>query len=162
MDDEASEHEVDGEVYVGYPGGVDSRHADRVVRTSALPQDDLDCIVCSSTDRGVRHHSAVAGGQELSVGEYDAEEGLGEQRGAVEAFGAEETQAECVRGGGEGDVDVVEVDVVERKPMGWRTSAGWPSARMAARVSSTVGPIQGPPATPWLWKAKNHFFKLGS
>ena len=96
-----------------------------VVRTPALPQDDLDCIVCSSTDRGVRHHSAIAGGQELSVGEDDAEEGFGQQRGAVEAFGAEEAEAEGARGGGEGDVDVVEdLDVVREEADGLEDECG--------------------------------------
>ena len=45
--------------------------------------------------------------------------------------------------------------------MGCRTTAVWPSEAMALSVSSTVGPIQGPPATPWLWKAKNHLSRVG-
>ena len=41
------------------------------------------------------------------------EEGLGEERGVVEALGAVEAEAERAGGGGEGDVDVVEnLDVV--------------------------------------------------
>src|SRR5277367_6224298 len=35
-------------------------------------------------------------------------------------------------------------------------TALWPCSLIAVRVSSTVGPIHGPPDCPWLWKAKNH------
>ena len=53
------------------------------------------------------------------------EEGLGEERGVVEAFGAEEAQAEGARALGEGDVDVVEdLDVVAEETDGLEDDSG--------------------------------------
>ena len=110
----------------------------------------------------MRHHSAVASGQELSVGEDDTEEGLGEQRGGVEAFGAVEAEAEGAGGGGEGDVDVVEdLDVVTEETDGLEDDAGVAFGADGGEGVFDGGADPGPPAMPWLWKAKNHFFRLG-
>jgi hypothetical protein len=47
------------------------------------------------------------------IADNDVEEGFGEEWRVVEAFGAEEAEAESARGFGEGDVDIVEdFDVV--------------------------------------------------
>ena len=47
------------------------------------------------------------------LADYDVDEGLGEEWGVVEAFGAVEAEAEGARGFGEDNVDVVEdFDVV--------------------------------------------------
>jgi len=110
----------------------------------------------------MRHHSAVADGQELSVGEDDAEEGFGQQRGAVEAFGAEEAEAEGARALGEGDVDVVEdLDVVTEEADGLEDECGVAFGADGGEGVFDGGADPGAPGDALALEGEEPFLKMG-
>ncbi len=89
------------------------------------------------------------------------EEGLGEERGVVEALGAVEAEAERAGGGGEGDVDVVEnFDVVAEEADGLEDDRGMAFGANGGESVFHGGADPGAPGDALALKGEEPFFQI--